>query len=160
VSADGNTNIRILGINYYRSIGEFGDKALGEEFTLSGERLTEFSADGNEFRPTAVTVVAPNIRSLKINKVQTIVSKLTLTNQWRLLDVNLQDTSIPNVELPEAATTISVLLGAALQTLVMKYMERVEEFDLQGVANLTSIEVVQSGDVVMHKIYEKLDEIN
>ena len=156
VSADGNTNIRILGINYYRSIGEFGDKALGEEFTLSGERLTEFSADGNEFRPTAVTVVAPNIRSLKINKVQTIVSTVDLTKQWRLGVVDLRNTSISNILLPESELTTHIYLPTNLSSLILKNQPNLEVLELQGVSKLQRVELsTTSTKVNSYSIFTK-----
>lgn len=118
-TSDGNTNVRIHGINYYRKIGEFGDKSVGEAFALSGERLTEFVAasDAPEFRITSMTVSARNLEKIDLTGISTLKGSLDLTRQQRLKEILLSATSLTSVVLPETDALVSLCLPATLTSL-------------------------------------------
>lgn len=118
-ASDGNTNVRINGINYYRQIGEFGDKSVGEAFALSGERLTQFVAasDAPEFRITSMTVAARNLELLDLTGIATLGGALNLSAINRLKAIKLSGTSVTSVTLPETDALTTLELPATLTSL-------------------------------------------
>ncbi len=142
ISADGNTNIRILGINYYRSIGEFGDKALADTFQLSGERLTEFSANvsgGNEFRPASMRVTAPNLRHIDVTGVSSLGGRLDLSNQTRLVSVKAKGTALTEVVMPSCVTLNTAHLPAGLTKLELTGQPSLTDLSLDSTVNLSIV---------------------
>lgn len=142
ITADGNTNIRVLGINYYRSIGHFGDKPLADTFQLSGERLTEFDAGGDgmqEFRPNAMRVTAPNLKRIDVTGVSSLTGRLDLTAQTRLMSVKAKGTGLTEVAMPGCVTLATAHLPAGLTKLELTAQPSLSDLSLESTTNLTVV---------------------
>ena len=141
LEADGNTNVRILGVDHYRSVGDFGDKPLGEAFTLAGERLAEFDASGEnpEFRPTSLQVTAPNLRRLSLKGVATAAGALDLTRQTRMETIELQGTGLSAVLLPATERLKSVSLPGTLTQLRIDAQPKLERVTTEGTSALLTV---------------------
>ena len=117
LTTDGNTDTYIYGIDYYISLGEFGGQAIGETFNLSGKRLLEFSADSRQvvnylFTPIAMTVNCPVLKRLSLYGCSTLGGSLNLTNSKKLVTVDLKNTGLTSLTLPETGTLTTVYLPA------------------------------------------------
>lgn len=137
-TSDGNTNVRINGINYYRHIGEFGDKSVGEAFSLSGERLTEFSAASTspEFRITSMKVSAPNLERIDLTGISTLAGALDLSGQRRLGEISLSGTSLTSLVLPNTDTLTSLTLPSTLTSLRIDNQPALTSVSIDGTDNL------------------------
>lgn len=141
--SDGNTNIRILDINSYRYIGEWGDKSVGEGFLLAGTRLTEFvaSAIPQEFRPTSLQITALNLTKLDLNGASTLVGALDLSKLTALEYVDLRGTSLTSVTLPISDSLRQLYLPATLTSLRIDNQPNLEEVVIEGYDQLAEVYV-------------------
>ena len=141
--SDGNTNIRILDINSYRYIGEWGDKSVGEGFLLAGTRLTEFvaSAIPQEFRPTSMQITALNLTKLDLKGVHTLVGALDLSKLTALEYVDLRGTSLTSITLPTSNTLKKLYLPATLTSLRIDNQPNLEEVVIEGYDQLAEVYV-------------------
>ena len=141
--SDGNTNIRILDINSYRYIGEWGDKSVGEGFLLAGTRLTEFvaSAIPQEFRPTSMQITALNLTKLDLNGVHTLVGALDLSKLTALEYVDLRGTSLTSITLPTSNALKKLYLPATLTSLRIDNQPNLEEVVIEGYDQLAEVYV-------------------
>ena len=141
--SDGNTNIRILDINSYRYIGEWGDKSVGEGFLLAGTRLTEFvaSAIPQEFRPTSLQITALNLTKLDLNGASTLVGALDLSKLTALEYVDLRGTSLTSVTLPISDSLKQLYLPATLTSLRIDNQPNLEEVVIEGYDQLAEVYV-------------------
>lgn len=145
-TSDGNTNVRIHGINYYREIGNFGDKSVGEAFALSGERLTEFvaSAAKPEFRITSMTVSAPNIEKIDLTGIATLKGALDLSKQSRLKEILLSGTELTSVVLPPTDALTILKLPATLTSLRIESQPSLASVTIDGTDSLQTVYIDHS----------------
>jgi hypothetical protein len=145
-TSDGNNNVRIHGINYYREIGNFGDKSVGEAFALSGERLTEFvaSAAKPEFRITSMTVSAPNIEKIDLTGIATLKGALDLSKQSRLKEILLSGTALTSVVLPPTDALTVLKLPATLTSLRIESQPSLASVTIDGTDSLQTIYIDHS----------------
>jgi hypothetical protein len=143
LNADGNTNIYIRGINYYKSIGEFGSVSLGEAFNLTGNKLVEFSAikEGGaiQFRPNSMTVDTKFLRKLVIRDAITLKGELNLTKLTKAEIIDLRGTSLSSVILPETPTLKEVYLPETLVSLTVENVPNLQILRFENIKNLTSL---------------------
>lgn len=107
----------IYGQDYYTSFGEFGMISLGEAFNLAGSHLTEFSADSRkvdvmQFRPTAMTINCPALKSLVLHGVSTLAGSLDLKNAPKLELLDARGTNLSSIVLPKSDKLNEVYLPA------------------------------------------------
>lgn len=142
-TSDGNTNVRIHGINYYRQIGNFGDKSVGEAFALSGERLTEFVASATipEFRITSISVSARNLEKLDLTGISTLGGGVDLTKQQRLREILLSGTSVTSVTLPDTDALVTLTLPATLTSLRIENQPNLQSVTIDGTDTLQEVYV-------------------
>ena len=140
-TSDGNTNVRINGIDYYRKVGDFGDKSVGEAFSLSGERLTEFVAASSapEFRITTMKVEARNLELIDLTGIATLGGGLNLTGSKRLHTIRLKGTSLTAVDLPETDTLTTLELPATLTSLRIGNQPSLVSVSIEGTDSLQSV---------------------
>lgn len=159
MSTDGNTDTFIYGSNYYTSYGEFGGISLSETFNLVGDRLLEFSADSREvirydFRPIRMTVTCPELRYLCLYGCSTLSGSLDLSGSSKLGTVDLRNTAITSLVLPETEK----LEYAYLPDLTSLYMVRVPNVNYSissynNLVNLTTDNSVLALDVMENADY-------
>lgn len=166
----GDTGAALYLINYYTSIGNLGNvsaKAVGETLTITGTRLEEIvinPTNQDEFRPNKLALATPLIRKLSMKGANRIGGTLDLTECTRLEEIDLRgcngvegiSTGLDTVRLPESETVKVLHLPEKLTSLSIKNMESIEEFSIEGMEKVTSLEVVQSSDIVAHNILAKI----
>lgn len=144
VPSDGNTNIQIHGIDYYSSIGEFGNKPLqGASFGIAGERLVEFiaSAEPAEFRPPSVTATAPMLRKIDLRNRASVVGALDFTSQTRLEWLDIWGTGASQFMVGDPTKITHLSLPATLTSLSMVNYTHLdsENFEIEGVNNIQTL---------------------
>lgn len=139
----GDTNVRVAGVNYMRSLGNMGDISVNPNysFPLSGERLTEFIAEPTgdaQFRPSSMTVTAPLMERFSI-KGANVGGTMNLTGCTRLQTADLRETSVTTVRLPESAKLTSVKLPSLISTLNIDNMPNLTQLTFEGYTYLNSL---------------------
>lgn len=145
ISADGNTNIYIRGINYFKSIGTFGDKPVAEQFNLAADKLIEFNAStptdkAQQFRPSQISITTPLISNLNLEGVSTIVGSIDLSNLTKLKTVNLKGTGVTSVKLPQSRTIETVNLPAVTD-IELAEVPNLSTFTIESLNNLQNITI-------------------
>lgn len=144
IQSDGNTNVYIRGINYYKSVGAFGDKAVGEAFNLSAEKLEAFEAKKGsgamEFRATSININTPMMRTLDLAGAATLSGELDLGGETKLETADLSGTGLTSVLLPQTSTLRSVKLPA-VRSVTLGEVPNLSSFTIEDVRNLQSVSI-------------------
>ena len=143
-----DTGISLMGINYYSSVGNFGNISVQPTrgFTVVGKRLTEFIAnpaklyDGKAaFRPQSIEVKAPQLKQFSLAGCTEIGGACNLTPLTRCRTIDLSTTAIYDVMLPASELLESVLLGANIQKFEIKDTPRLSTLSFGGYSSLKSL---------------------
>ena len=131
----------IYGQDYYTSFGEFGMISLGEAFNLAGSHLTEFSADSRkvdvmQFRPTAMTINCPALKSLVLHGVSTLAGSLDLKNAPKLEVLDARGTNLSSIVLPKSDKLNEVYLPAVNSINIDG--ANIDKFEIDSYENLNS----------------------
>lgn len=131
----------IYGQDYYTSFGEFGFVSLGEAFNLAGSHLTEFSADSRkvdvmQFRPTAMTINCPALKSLVLHGVSTLAGSLDLKNAPKLEVLDARGTKLSSIVLPKSDKLNEVYLPAVNSINIDG--ANIDKFEIDSYENLNS----------------------
>lgn len=167
---DGDTAAALMMANYYTSLGNLGNvsaKAVGESLTITGTRLEEIiiePTNQDEFRPNKLSLATPLIQKLSMKGANRISGTLDLTECTRLTEIDLrgcngvegESNGIDTVRLPETESVKVLHLPEKLTSLSIKNMENIEDFSIEGMEYVTSLEVIQSSDIVAHNILAKI----
>ena len=145
ISADGNTNIYIRGINYFKSIGTFGDKPVAEQFNLAADKLVEFDAStptdkAQQFRPSQISITTPLMSNLNLEGVSTIVGSINLSNLTKLKTVNLKGTGVTSVKIPQSRTIETVNLPTVTD-IELAEVPNLSTFTIESLNNLQNITI-------------------
>ena len=158
----GDTSCKLSGINYMSSIGNVSALSVNPAyaFTVSGERLTEFiaePADGvtAQFRPSNLQVAAPNLRTLSIKGCSLISGELSLSGQTRLQTVDVRDSGVVSVVLPESETVKTVHLNSRLNELRLSNVRNLSTLTMQGYSFLSQIQFLKN-----HGTFDSLAFLN
>ena len=148
----GDTNVRVCGVNYMRSLGNMGDISVNPaySFPLVGERLTEFIAEPTgdaQFRPSSMTVAAPLLERFSI-KGANVGGNLNLTSCTRLKIVDIEGTSITTIRLPETETLVSARLSRLLSTFAIDNAPNLTDVSFEGYDYLTSLTIGENVGVL------------
>ena len=145
---DGNTDIAVRAIDYMLEIGDFGDKPLGETFTLNGARLQKFivqtphKTSGNiEFRPTRMVISAPNLRELVMNNVNTVTGDLNMATLTKMQTLDLQGCTFSTTTLPSSEALHSIHLPASLTSLEITAQPNLTTAIIDGYTLLSRLDV-------------------
>lgn len=146
-----DTGMSVMGINFYHSIGNLGDMSTtpANTITIKGNRLTEFKAEPSKyytdtdsgqqmpaFRPGAIVVAAKNIKVLSQKGCTATTGSIDLSDLTRLESVDVRQTKLTDVSLPETNSLTSVQLPATIQTVDITNQENVSTLSLEGYGNL------------------------
>ncbi|MBR6629958.1 MAG: hypothetical protein IKL03_08415 [Bacteroidaceae bacterium] len=143
-----DTGISLMGINYYSSVGNFGNISVQPTrgFTVVGKRLTEFIAnptklyDGKAaFRPQSIEVKAPQLKQFSLAGCTEIGGACNLTLLTRCRTIDLSTTAIYDVMLPASELLESVHLGANIQKFEIKDTPRLSTLSFGGYSSLKSL---------------------
>lgn len=139
----GDTNVRVAGVNYMRSLGNLGDISVNPNysFPLSGERLVEFIAEptgDKQFRPSSMTVTAPLMERFSINGAN-VGGTINLTGCTRLVEADLRGTSVTTVRLPESERMARAYMPALLSSVAIDNMPNLNVLTFEGYSYLNSL---------------------
>lgn len=147
----------ILGLNYYREIGNVGDMVANNgqaNFTLNGRRLTKFECVPtvfytNEQLPafrvnniiigTATRLKEFNVKGAVIGTGTLNLSALTVCES-----IDLRDTGISQVRVPETSTLQTLRLPANMTSVSLVAQPGLSTFTMEGYSNLTQFVVTDS----------------
>ncbi len=139
----GDTNVRVAGVNYMRSLGNLGDISVNPNysFPLSGERLTEFIAEPTgdaQFRPSSMSITAPLLERFSINGSD-VGGTINLTGCTRLREVDLRSTQISTARLPESERLESAFMPSLLSSMSLDNMPNLNRLTFEGYSYLQSL---------------------
>lgn len=146
-----DTGMSVMGINFYHSIGNLGDMSTtpANTITIKGNRLTEFKAEPSKyytdtdsgkqmpaFRPGAIVVAAKNIKTLSLKGCTATTGSIDLSDLTRLESVDVRQTKLSDVSLPETNSLTSVQLPATIQEVNITNQSSISTLTLEGYSNL------------------------
>ena len=152
-----DTGLSILGINYYRSVGNVGDISVSPNvtFEVKGKRLVEFVAeptiiytdesDGKKtgaFRPNQLNISAVQVQRFSL-KNSGIAGTLNVEHLTRLSSLDIRGTYIYDIELPKSEAVSEVHLPETLTSLRLVNQPNLETFTLDGGASIAAVEMAQ-----------------
>lgn len=154
-----DTGMSVLGINYYKSVGNIGDLSVRPDvtFEVKGKRLVEFIAEPTTtyvensktvgaFRPNQLNISAKQISVISMNG-SGIGGTLDVSDLTRLSSLDLRDTYIYDVELPASEILTSLRFPDTLTKLIVANMPNLETLTLQGADSLQILKVMQTAGV-------------
>ena len=146
-----DTGMAVLGINYYRSLGNLGNLSTtpANTLTIKGNRLTEFVAEPTKtyvdidtnknfpaFRPGGIVISASNIQKLSLKGLVATSGAIDLSGLKRLQKADLRQTNLTDVSIPETNIIKSVQLPATIGGVEIKNQKALNALTLEGYANL------------------------
>ena len=169
---DGNTNIRIRGINYYSSIGDFGNVANaldadGLSVTVAGNRLTDFvvtsenTEKGILFRPASLSFASSmtNLSNITIAGssygADIVTGGLDLSKLWRLKTVDLTGTKATAVYFPSNSNITSIKLPSTLTKLELLDLNQLSTFEIGSCSRIKQLEIRNCGVLSSYDIFLK-----
>ena len=164
-TSSNDTGMSIAGINYYRSIGNVGDLSTtpSNTITINGKRLKEFIANPTKtytdkdteatvpaFRPGAFAITAKNIEKLSLKGCSASSGNIDLSALSRLQTVDVRNTKLAEVTLPETPTLTEVQLPATATSVVITNNPTLKTLTLEGYQNLTKYVVKNNTNIDTH----------
>lgn len=146
-----DTGMSVMGINFYRSIGNLGDMSTtpANTITIKGNRLTEFKAEPSKyytdtdsgqqmpaFRPGAIVVAAKNIKMLSLKGCTGTTGAVDCSQLVRLESVDARQTKLTDVTLPETGTLRSVYLPGTVQRVRIEKQPYLATLEIESYDNL------------------------
>ncbi len=157
-----DTGLSILGINYYRSVGNVGDISVAPNvtFEVKGKRLVEFVAeptttyvDGETgktvgaFRPNQLNISAAGLQHLSL-KNSGISGTLDVSGLTRLQSLDLRNTYIYDIETPASENLSIMYLPATLIKLHLANLPSLTSCTVQGFEAMNSFKIGENvGDL-------------
>lgn len=157
-----DTGMAVLGINFFRSIGNIGNLSTtpANTLTVKGTRLTEFIAEPSvtymdadtgkatpAFRPGGIVISATNIKKLSLKGLTSTSGAIDLSNLKRLKSADLRQTGLSDVTIPETDLITSVQLPATVTGVNITNQKSLATLTLEGYGNLRKF-VVRNNTLV------------
>ena len=149
-----DTGMSIMGINFYRSIGNLGDMSTtpANTITIKGNRLTEFKVEPSKyyidtdsgkqtpaFRPGAIVVAAKNIKTLSLKGCTATTGSIDLSDLTRLESVDVRQTKLSDVSLPETNVLHDIQYPSTIQSIYAKQLGGLKLLTAEGYSNIGSM---------------------
>jgi hypothetical protein len=149
---DTMNTIALKGLNYYRSVGNVGDKTVNAtSFTISGSRLTEFIAEpttpgvGFSLGNSPTIGNATRLRTLSLKGCTTTGSTsqipFDLSRLSMVETVDLRDTAMQKVTFPQTSTLTTLFLPATMTQLSLTAQPSLATLSLEGYAALSQLTI-------------------
>lgn len=149
--------VNVFGLNYYRELGNVGDMVANNgqaNFTLNGRRLTKFVCvptvfytDQNlpAFRVNNI-IIGSATRLKEFNCKGAVIGTGTLNLSALTLceTIDLRETSISQVRVPNTSTLETLRLPSTLTQLQLTGQPRLSTLDIEGYGVLTQLTVTGS----------------
>lgn len=169
-----DTGLSILGINYYRSIGNIGDLSTSPNLsvTINGKRLTEIIAEPSKlyvdletgervpaFRPNNIVMSALQVQKVSLRGCVGIGGSLNMTGLNRLHSLDISNTAIYDVRLPKSKVLSEVHFPSGLSRLSLMELPALNTVTLEGASKMVSLEcddstLGMSTEALVASIYE------
>ena len=161
----GDAGVGLYAIDYYTSIGNVGDIVVSKgTFTVQGKRLREFIAEPTDlplFAPENIAVSATQLERLSLNGCTNIGGAVNLSAITRCNVVDLRETSISSVVLPESTQLESLLLGSEINAFQVKNTPNLNELSFDSYSKISSFVVGGKIDNLNTQIHvERLSDAN
>ena len=146
--------VNVFGLNYYRELGNIGDMVANNgqaNFTLNGRRLTKFECEPSVFY-TAENLPAFRVNNIIIGTATRLKSfsakgavigtgTLNLSALTLCQSIDLRDTGISQVRLPETSALTSLQLPSNLTAVNVSAQPMLSTLTIQGYDDLTQFVV-------------------
>lgn len=147
-----DTGMSLLGINYYKSIGNIGDLSVSPNITvtINGKRLVEFIAEPTKlyedmethemvpaFRPGSINVTSTRLNRFSLNGCKQIGGTLNASSLVRVEEIDVRNTDINNVVFPQSTSLKRIYLGK-IRSINLSDMPNLQTFLLSDYSALTS----------------------
>lgn len=149
-----DTGLSLLGVNYYRSIGNVGNLSTPPQtpVTVSGVRLVEFMAeptqlytDGDRrlpaFRPKNIRIAAPNLRRLSLRGLSGTEGAVDLSALRRLETADLRATALSEVTLPQGNRLTEVRFPSGMTALRLPHQQGLRILTVDGTGAIRTVEI-------------------
>ena len=150
-----DTGMSVLGVNYYRSVGNVGDLSVSPNvtFEVKGKRLVEFVAEPSityvdsetgrtvgAFRPNQLNITAKGLQHVSLNG-SGIGGTSNITALTRLGSLDIRGTYIYDIDMPASENLTEIHLPASLIKLHIANLPRLQTCDIEGYDAMTSVKV-------------------
>ena len=149
--------VNVFGLNYYRELGNLGDMVANNgqaNFTLNGRRLTKFECEPTvfytsenlpAFRVNNIIIgSATRLKSFSVKGAVIGTGTLNLSALTVCESIDLRDTGISQVRVPETSTLHTLRLPANLIAVSLIAQPNLSTLTMQGYADLTQFVVTGS----------------
>ena len=146
-----DTGISLMGVNYYTSVGNFGDISVQptRAFEVKGKRLIEFVAEPTTlyngqaaFRPSNIAISnATQLRRFSIKGCAAIGGLLNAKALTRCQSIDLRNTAIYEAQFPASEVLSEIRLGANIQKFVIDDTPMLTSLSFGGYDKLIQFEV-------------------
>jgi hypothetical protein len=140
-----DAGIGLYGIDYYTSIGNVGDfAATNATFIIQGKRLREFIAEptsGAPFAPKKINVLANQLDVFSIKGCVNIGDTIDLTTLTRCKKIDVTDTNVTEIMIPNSALLSEIRLGNNIQKLEIDDTPSLKTLQFGGFDKLQSLSI-------------------
>ena len=164
--------VNVFGLNYYRELGNVGDMVANNgsaNFTLNGRRLTKFTAvptvlygEGNEpaFRVNNIIIgSATRLKEFNVKGASIGTGTLNLSALTLCETIDVRDTKISQVRVPETSTLTTLRLPSTLTAVSLPSQPMLSAFEIEGVNVLTQVAITGApllGATAAHSLIQRL----
>lgn len=159
--------VAIKGINYYLELGDMNIPLSADQtsFMFNGKKLQRITinpqnADENLFITQNITIGdAINIKEFIVRGVDTVKNNVDLNKCVRLEKIDIRDTSIPSVTLPNSAALTEVNYPAQISEISIVDKPKLTTVSFDGTDNLESVTCKNTSDTVAKKVISILENL-
>ena len=161
-----NTETAVFGASQLSSLGDLSALYCGSVKVPKAEKLTELiigsGTDGYRNENLWELEVGTNklLKKIDVRNCPKLVTPLALANCPNIQEIYATGSGITGVELPSSGYLKKVYLPETLTNLTITNQQYIEEFQLDGCENLTTLRVEKSPNVPVEQIVSSASRLN
>lgn len=162
----GDQEQRINGMSYIRSLGSMYNAAIGGSVDVNGRMLTGLDlgtfTDIENIRSKITGVGIGDALLLKrivLSNLETLSGVINLSACSNLRELYADGTSINSITLADSNALRVLHLPDTINVLSLKGKTQLESFSIEGVENITDIEVDNCNDYTINSVFTIIDQI-
>ena len=168
IEVSSDSAIAIKGINYYLEIGNMNVplSTSQTEFAFIGKKLQKVTInptgeENNLFITQKITIDnAINIKEFIVRGVNTINSIVNLSKCVRLEKIDIRESSIPSIDLPNSAALTEIRYPAQIQEINIVDKPKLQTVTIDGTDYLQNVTSRRTSDVVAKAVIDILEQLN
>ena len=168
IEVSSDSAIAIKGINYYLEIGNMNVplSTSQTEFAFIGKKLQKVTInptgeENNLFITQKITIDnAINIKEFIIRGVNTINSTVNLSKCVRLEKIDIRESSIPSIDLPNSAALTEIRYPAQIQEINIVDKPKLQTVTIDGTNYLQNVTSRRTSNVVAKAVIDILEQLN